>query len=91
MEIGYLIGYLGIFFGLFVAPQQLIRLIKRKSSEDISITSYLALCLAIGCYLIHAIYIKSVVFVIAQSINITFNTAIFIVLLRHKNGHSRVF
>jgi hypothetical protein len=104
IEIGYLIGYLGIVFGLFVAPAQFIKLLGKpkrlynllirfeglfiKSSVGISVTMYLFLCLTLTCYLIHAVYIKSPVFIIAQLINIIVNLSIFIVLMRQGNGKS---
>jgi len=82
--LGYLVGWIGIAFGLLVAPPQLIKILKTKSSNDISFLTYLALCLALVCYLLHAIYIHSVVFITAQAVNLTTNLAIFIVLLRHR-------
>jgi uncharacterized protein with PQ loop repeat len=84
LELGYIIGYVGILFGLGVAPPQLIKIIKTNSSSDISLATYLFLCIALVCYLLHAIYIHALVFIIAQSINIVVNAAIFIVLLQHR-------
>lgn len=84
MELGHAIGYLGIILGLFVAPPQLIKLIKTKSSKDVSLMTYAFLCLALVCYLLHASYIHSVVFITAQAINLTTNLAILIWLIKER-------
>ncbi len=84
MEIGTLVGWLGVAFGLFVAPPQLYRIIKTKEVKGISLTTYISLCLAMVCYLIHAVYIGSAVFVTAQSVNLIVNIAILVLLLRRR-------
>jgi len=81
---GELIGWLGVFWGLLVAPPQLYKIIKHKTVNGISLLTYVALCCALVCYLIHAIYIGSLVFTVAQSINLTTNSVILIMLLRRK-------
>jgi len=73
MKLGHLIGWIGVGLGLLVAPPQLIQIISTGETADISIWTYTFLCLALVCYLIHAIHIKSKVFITAQSINIVIN------------------
>jgi len=90
-DIGYCIGYLGIAFGLLVAPPQLYKLWKSKSGKDISFHTYLFLCCALVCYLLHAIYIQSIVFIIAQSVNLLTNSIILVVLAKERNGSKRLF
>lgn len=85
MELGNLIGYLGILCGFLVAPPQLYKLIKSKSN-GVSKMTYIFLVLALTCYLIHAIYIQSIVFTIAQSLNLVVNGIILIVLIRRFHG-----
>ena len=77
---GYFIGWLGVAFGLFVAPPQLYKIITTGETQAISLVTYTFLCLALVCYLIHAIHIKSKVFITAQSINLVTNTVILIYL-----------
>ena len=76
------VGWLGVGFGLFVAPPQLVKIIQTGSVGDISVLTYAFLCLALICYLIHAIHIKSKVFITAQSLNIIANGIILVLLLR---------
>lgn len=82
--IGYWVGWIGVAFGLFVAPPQLWKIIKTKRTDGISLMTYIFLFLALLCYLIHAIYIKSPVFVVAQSINLTTNGIILWLLIRSR-------
>ena len=89
MDIGYLIGWLGILFGLMVGPAQLYKLYKTKSANGISLATYVFLCAALVCYLLHAIYIHSLVFTIAQSINLSVNSVILFVLLKHRRLSSK--
>ena len=70
MEIGFVIGWVGVGFGLAVPIPQLIKIIKTKSLADISMGTYIFLVCCLICYLIHAIHIKSPVFTTAQSVNI---------------------
>lgn len=87
MILGELIGWAGVVAGLCVAPPQLIKIIKTNSTQGISIFTYSALVLALAFYLLHAIYIRSPVFVTAQAVNLVTNTTILIFLIkRRKRG-----
>jgi len=81
MKFGYLIGWIGVCFGLLVAPPQLLKIIQTGQTEAISTITYSFLCLALVCYLIHAIHIKAKVFITAQSINLLVNVAILVYLI----------
>ncbi len=76
------IGWLGVGFGFLVAPPQLYRILVTGQTEAISLMTYLFLCMALACYLIHAIQIKSRVFITAQSVNLVVNTVILVMLIR---------
>ena len=82
MKLGYKIGWVGVACGMLVAPPQLYKIITTGEVADISLWTYVFLCCALVCYLIHAIHIKSKVFIVAQSINLVTNTIILIYLLR---------
>ena len=84
MEFGYIIGWVGVGFGLLVPLPQLIKIIKTKSLDDISLGTYVFLFCCLTCYLIHAIYIRSPVFIVAQAVNVTTNSIILILLIRHR-------
>ena len=77
-----IIGWMGVTFGLLVAPPQLWKIIKTGKSRDISLMTYVCLCLALCCYLFHAIYIRDVIFITAQSIGLVINSTILILMLR---------
>ena len=82
--LGDLVGWCGVAFGLFVAPPQLIKIIKTRKIDGISTQTYSALVVALVCYLLHAIYIQSPVFICAQSINLVTNSVILVFLLRRR-------
>ena len=67
--------------GLAVAPPQLIRIIMTGQTEAISVVTYTFLILTMVCYLLHAIHIKSAVFITAQSINLVVNFTILMYLI----------
>ena len=54
-----IIGWLGVVFGLMVAPPQLYKIITTGNVQDISLYTYIFLVLAMVCYLVEAIRIKS--------------------------------
>uniref|UniRef100_A0A6M3L456 PQ loop repeat protein n=1 Tax=viral metagenome TaxID=1070528 RepID=A0A6M3L456_9ZZZZ len=74
------IGWAGVALGLLVAPTQLWKILKTKQVNGISRATYTFLCLALVCYLIHAINIKDAVFITAQAINILANFTILVLL-----------
>lgn len=83
-----MIGWLGVAFGLMVAPPQLWKILKTGKTDGISLLTYSFLFLALVCYLIHAIYINDIVFITAQSINITTNSVILGLLIKHRISNS---
>ena len=82
MELGNIVGWLGVLFGLLVAPPQLIKIITTKQCLGISKLTYIALVFALLFYLLHAIYIESIVFIVSQSINLVSNSVILYLLVR---------
>jgi len=81
---GYWIGWIGVAFGLLVPLPQLKRIIKGQTIEGVALGTYGFLILALVCYLIHAIYIQSLVFIVAQSINLSTNGAILFFLIKRR-------
>jgi len=81
MKFGNAIGWLGVGCGFLVAPPQLVKIIQTGGVGDISLMTYLFLVLALFFYLLHAIHIKSKVFITAQAVNLTANIAILILLV----------
>ncbi len=79
-----MIGWIGVAFGLLVAPPQLYKILKHKKTQGISLLTYIALVLALLCYLIHAIIIKDAVFITAQSVNLVTNSIILYLLVKRK-------
>jgi len=70
------IGWLGVFFALFVNPAQLIRIWQTGETTGISPITYTFLTLALICYLYEAIRIKSKVFMASHLIGVTTSTII---------------
>lgn len=83
IEFGYLIGWIGLCFGVLVPLPQIHKILKKKQ-DGVSLGTYVLLCLALTCYLIHAIYISSPVFMAAQGLNLCTNGVILVLLLRRK-------
>ena len=83
---GFWIGWMGVAFGLLVAPAQLYKILKSGGVgvKDISIWTYIFLVLAMVCYLIHAIIIKDAVFIVAQSVGLMVNSIILYLLIRRR-------
>jgi len=90
MDFGYWIGWMGVGFGIAVPIPQLIKIKKTGRLSDIALGTYIALCCCLVCYLVHAIYIGSLVFTVAQSINLSTNSVILGLLMRKKYGIRRV-
>ena len=91
MEFGYVIGWVGVFFGLLVAPPQLIKILRSGKTEGISVLTYIFLTCALACYVWHSFYINSVVFQVAQSIGLTVNLTILYLLVKSRVCYNRVW
>ncbi len=83
---GELIGWMGVILGVCVPLPQLYRIWKTKVVGGVSLGTYTFLVLALTCYLAHAIYINSPVFITAQSINLGTNFIIWGILIKDKYG-----
>ncbi len=84
MDIGYLIGWIAIGFGILVPLPQLLKMLKTGKSNDVSLLTYVFLFFALTGYLIHAIYIQAPVFIVAQSFNLFTNSIVLFILVKRK-------
>lgn len=71
------IGWLGVAFGLLVAPPQLYKIIRYKRTKNISRLTYGFLILTMMCYFAHAVYICDWPFMVSNGLNLAVNGAIF--------------
>ena len=65
-----IIGWIGVVLGVLVAVPQLIKSIKAKSTKGVSKSAYQLLLLCMICYLVRAIAIKELIFIVSNIINI---------------------
>jgi len=84
MDITIIIGFIGLVFGLMVAPPQLYKILKTKKVEGISKTTYQMLCICMVCYLIRAIEIKEWVFILSNGINLIINIIVLIMIMKYE-------
>jgi len=87
----FIIGWAGVALGMSVPIPQLIKIFRYHKLRDISAHTYFLLCLAMSCYLFHAIYIRDAVFITAQSANLITNGCILSLLLSKRlRGHFNI-
>ncbi len=60
-------GFTAVFISYLVCIPQIIKLLKRKSSEDLSKTTYILLLTVDLLYLARAIYINELVFILGKA------------------------
>ena len=80
-KFGFWVGWLGVAFVMMVSPAQLYKILNTGVTEGISLYTYLFLTLGLICYLIHAIHIRSIVFAVAQVVNLIPTAWILVILL----------
>ena len=78
------VGWMGVAFGLAVAPPQLWKIVKTGGTGDISLHTYAFLIACMTCYLIYAISIRDAVFITANAINLSVNSIILVFLIKGK-------
>lgn len=84
MEFGYIVGWVGVGFGLLVPLPQLLKIYKTRRLNDVSLGTYTFLVCCLICYLIHAVWLSAEVFIVSQSVNLATNSIIWILLMRHR-------
>ena len=65
-----IVGWIGVVLGVAVAVPQLIKSIKAKSTKGVSKGAYQLLFLCMICYLVRAIAIKELIFIVSNIINL---------------------
>lgn len=76
----YYSGWVGIVIGQFVPWFQIIKIRKSRKAKDVSINAYIFLVAAIVFYLLHAIDIGDLVFIVAQCLALFSNAlALFLI------------
>jgi len=68
--ISEIIGWIGVVLGIVVAVPQLVKSIKEKSTKGVSKVAYQLLFLCMLCYLVRAIAIKELIFIVSNIINL---------------------
>ena len=71
-----IIGWMGVSAGVFVAVPQLVHSYKAKSTEGLSKHTYQLLFFTLVCYLIKAIAIKELVFIVSNGFGLIVTSAI---------------
>jgi uncharacterized protein with PQ loop repeat len=77
-------GWIGICFGQFVPWFQIYKVLKSKRSGDVAIGTYIFLDIALIFYLIHAIDISDLAFIVAQSLALFSNGLALWLIIKHK-------
>jgi uncharacterized protein with PQ loop repeat len=65
-----IIGWIGVITGIIVSFPQLIKSYKEKSTQGVSKNTYQLLFLTMLCYLIRAIAIREVIFIVSNAVNL---------------------
>lgn len=89
MDIGYIVGWIGVGLGLCVPIPQLINILTHKRIDGVSLMTYVFLVGCLVCYLGHAIYISAEVFIFAQAFNLCSNGTILVLLIRNKGKRKK--
>ena len=83
IEITILIGFIGLALGLCVNPLQIIKILKTKNVNGISKGTYYTLTGVMICYLVRAIAINELVFIISNALGIISCTITLILLYKY--------
>jgi len=65
-----IIGWIGVVLGVAVAVPQLVKSLRAKSTKGVSKSAYQLLFLCMLCYLVRAIAIKELIFIVSNTINL---------------------
>ena len=60
------IGWLGVVFGILVSLPQIVKSIKSKSTEGVSLSTYQLLFCMVLCYLVRSVVIKDSIFIVSN-------------------------
>jgi len=82
--ISVIIGTIGLIISLFIAPAQIMKTLKTKSVEGISVATYYLLLVTCSCYLIRAIAIREPIFIISNFVGVTLTAYMLILIYKYR-------
>ncbi len=85
-----LIGWIGVVTGIIVSFPQLIKSYKTKSTEGVSKGTYQLLFLTMLCYLIRAIAIKEVIFIVSNAVNLVITGMVLYLFEKYPSGSREI-
>jgi uncharacterized protein with PQ loop repeat len=84
MDISKLVGWIGFSFGMFISVPQVIKSIRSKSTEGVSKLTYILLFLACSCYVVRALAIHEMIFIISNAFQIIVASTMLYLMERYK-------
>ena len=85
MELSQTIGWIGFSSGFFISIPQILRTIKLKSTNDLSVTTFILIQITSACFLIRAVAIKELVFIAFYIFIFLSNTIQLFLLFKYRN------
>ena len=84
MDVTSIIGFIAAFFTTISYIPQLIKVMRSKSTEDLSLTTFLLLFLGLCLWLVYGILLKNFPLIIANVITLFFISLILIHKIKYK-------
>jgi len=85
-----IIGWIGVTIGIIVSFPQLIKSYREKSTKGVSERSYQLLFLTILCYLIRAIAIKELIFIVSNAVNLVITGMVLYLFKKYPSGNDEI-
>ena len=84
MDVTSIIGFIAAFFTTISYIPQLIKVMRSKSTEDLSLATFLLLFLGLSLWLVYGILLKNFPLIIANVITLFFISLILIHKIKYK-------
>lgn len=84
MDFGYVIGYIGLVFGISIPIPQLIKCYKTRSVRDLAPLTFCLIVTWMACSFVYAVYRGDLLFMISQGYALVMNGTILMLIFRHR-------
>jgi uncharacterized protein with PQ loop repeat len=81
-----IIGWIGVVLSILISVPQLIKSIKEKSTKGVSKQVYQLLFLTVLCYLIRAIAIRELIFIVSNAVNLVVTGMVLYLFKKYPEG-----
>ena len=86
MDFTQVLGWIGVTLSFSSTYPQIYKVFKNKSSENISVHTYILIFIAVLCYIVRAVRIGATIFIVSNCLNACSLELMLFLIYRYRKG-----